>query len=137
MICFILCVFFIRNNFFINKPMINSAEIFNILNVFAIISSFGQRCKFLIFMIFTFILCSFVSAQEFNNQKSENALSDLVDVLVTVMVPLILYVTVDYTYDKKSKSLVNLVNSLVFFIIVGLQQEIAFIISPDKISITV
>jgi hypothetical protein len=49
------------------------------------------------------------------------------------MVPLIIFAIVDYEYDDDgSSTLVYLTRSIVFFVNVGIQQELAFIFSPVR-----
>src|SRR6266542_5215201 len=94
---------------------------------------------FFSFIIVTSSLCSIVLAQnEENNQKLQKAdsLPNFVDVLVSFMVPLLIYVTIDYEYDKEEDDMDsrigNLVYSFIFFIQIGLQEEIAFMIIKDE-----
>ncbi|CAB4479379.1 hypothetical protein RhiirA5_379423 [Rhizophagus irregularis] len=84
-------------------------------------------------IIFICLLCPFVTAQVSNdNDYALEAFSGYIDVLINFMVPLLVFLIVDYGYE--SKSFVRLSRSLVFFINVAIQQEIAFIFSSFKVS---
>lgn len=81
-----------------------------------------------LFIIFITFLCPFVSAQLPDNDYSIEALSSYFDVLINFIVPFIIFVIVDYDFDEEgSKKVSQLVKSLIYFVIVGIQQELAFI----------
>ncbi|RIA91267.1 hypothetical protein C1645_822332 [Glomus cerebriforme] len=92
------------------------------------------------FIVITTFLYSIVLAQENDGkpQKTEDAISNFVDVLISFMVPLLIYVTIDYEHDKDVEDvdsrIGNLVYSFIFFVQIGLQEEIAFMIVTVEIS---
>src|SRR4051794_25842221 len=86
---------------------------------------------FFFLIIFITLLCPIVMAQVSNDYTFE-AFSGYIDVLINFMVPLLIFLIVDYEYE--SKIFVRLSRSLVFFINVAIQQELAFIFSPFKVS---
>ncbi|GES90757.1 hypothetical protein GLOIN_2v1671576 [Rhizophagus clarus] len=69
--------------------------------------------------------------------QKNDALTNYIDVLVSFMVPLLIYLTIDYDYDKNVEDLDsrigNLIYSFIFFIQIGLQEEVAFMIISDEI----
>ncbi|PKY50985.1 hypothetical protein RhiirA4_531768 [Rhizophagus irregularis] len=67
-----------------------------------------------------------------SNDYTLEAFSGYIDVLINFMVPLLIFLIVDYEYE--SKTFVRLSRSLVFFINVAIQQELAFIFSSFKVS---
>ncbi|PKY50986.1 hypothetical protein RhiirA4_467780 [Rhizophagus irregularis] len=86
-----------------------------------------------LFIIFITFLCPFVSAQVSADDYAQEAFSGYIDVLINFMVPLIIFAIVDYEYDDDgSSTLVYLTRSIVFFVNVGIQQELAFIFSPVR-----
>ncbi|RGB40742.1 hypothetical protein C1646_663619 [Rhizophagus diaphanus] len=89
----------------------------------------------LFFTIFITFLCPFVSAQLPENDYSQEAFSGYFDVLINFMVPFVIFVMVDFDYDKEgSKIVAQLVRSLIYFLLVGMQQELAFTFSSVKVS---
>jgi hypothetical protein len=95
---------------------------------------------FFSFIIITFSLCSIVLAQEHESTQKPHkadAFANFVDVLVSFMVPLLIYLTIDYEHDKDVEDLDsrigNLVYSFIFFVLIGLQEEIAFMIVSVEI----
>ncbi|RIA84302.1 hypothetical protein C1645_832452 [Glomus cerebriforme] len=85
---------------------------------------------FIIFISFSFPL---VSAQV-SDDYAQGAFSGYVDVLINAMVPLFIYLMVDYDFEEdSSKTLAQLLRSLVLLVHVGLQQELAFMFSIFKI----
>jgi hypothetical protein len=87
------------------------------------------------FTIFITFLCPFVSAQLPENDYSQEAFSGYFDVLINFMVPFVIFVMVDFDYDKEgSKTVAQLVRSLIYFLLVGMQQELAFTFSSVKVS---
>jgi hypothetical protein len=94
---------------------------------------------FSFFIISTSFLCSFVLAQEFNKPpKPEESLTNFVDILVSYLIPLLIYIIIDYEYDKETEDvdsrIGNVVYSFMFFVKIGLQEEIAFMIVTVEIS---
>ncbi|GBC07101.1 hypothetical protein RclHR1_07250003 [Rhizophagus clarus] len=88
---------------------------------------------FIIFII-TF-LCPSVSAILTDNDYSQEAFSGYFDVLINFMVPFIIFIIVDYDYDDEgSKKVAQLVRTLIYFVIIGVQQELAFKLSATKVS---
>lgn len=92
------------------------------------------------YIIITSFLCSIILAQEHESTQKPHktdALANFVDVLVSFMVPLLIYLTIDYEYDKNEEDLDsrigNLVYSFIFFVQIGLQEEIAFMIITVEI----
>ncbi|CAB4394368.1 unnamed protein product [Rhizophagus irregularis] len=88
---------------------------------------------FLFFIIFITFLCPFVSAQVSADDYAQKAFLGYIDVLINFMVPLIIFVIVDYEYDDYgSSTLVYLTRSIVYFVNICIQQELAFIFSPVR-----
>ncbi|CAB4397096.1 unnamed protein product [Rhizophagus irregularis] len=92
------------------------------------------------YIIITSFLCSIILAQEHGSTQKPNktdSLANFVDVLISFMVPLLIYLTIDYEYDKNEEDLDsrigNLVYSFIFFVQIGLQEEIAFMIISVEI----
>ncbi|PKC13345.1 hypothetical protein RhiirA5_410742 [Rhizophagus irregularis] len=92
------------------------------------------------YIIITSFLCSIILAQEHESTQKPNktdSLANFVDVLISFMVPLLIYLTIDYEYDKNEEDLDsrigNLVYSFIFFVQIGLQEEIAFMIISVEI----
>ncbi|CAG8616544.1 uncharacterized protein OCT59_027823 [Rhizophagus irregularis] len=86
-----------------------------------------------LFIIFITFLCPFVSAQVSADDYAQKAFLGYIDVLINFMVPLIIFVIVDYEYDDYgSSTLVYLTRSIVYFVNICIQQELAFIFSPVR-----
>jgi hypothetical protein len=99
-------------------------------------------------MISTSFICSFVLAQESSNDdgiknppKAEETIANFIDVLISYIVPLLIYMTIDYEYDKSAGDVEdvdsrtgNLIYSFIFFMQIGLQEEIAFTITTVEIA---
>jgi hypothetical protein len=89
---------------------------------------------FFIIFIITF-LCPFVSALLPDNDYSIELFSGYFDLLISSAFPFIAFLIVDYDYDEEgSKGVAQLVRSLIYFVIVGMQQELAFKFSSVEIS---
>src|SRR4051794_39468439 len=87
------------------------------------------------FIVFITFLCPFVSAQLPDNDYSFEAFSGYFDILINLLVPFLVFIIVDYDYDEAgSKLIAQLTRSLMYFVIIGLQQEIAYTYSPDNVS---
>jgi hypothetical protein len=90
------------------------------------------------FIIFITFLFPFVSAQLPDNDYSLDAFSGYFDILINFLVPFLIFVIVDYDYDDTSSTpIAQLARSIIYFVIIGLQQEIAYAFSPDNVSTTV
>ncbi|CAB4380425.1 unnamed protein product [Rhizophagus irregularis] len=87
------------------------------------------------FIIFITFLFPFVSAQLPDDDYSLDAFSGYFDILIGFLVPFLVFIIVDYDYDDEgSKPIAQLARSLIYFLIIGLQQEIAYAFSPDNVS---
>jgi hypothetical protein len=85
--------------------------------------------SFFIIIIITF-LCPFVSALLPDDDHSDESFSGYFDFLIGSTVPFIAYIIVEYS----SVDVAQLVRSLVYLIIVGVQQELAFTFSSVEVS---
>ncbi|GES85101.1 hypothetical protein GLOIN_2v1471670 [Rhizophagus clarus] len=82
---------------------------------------------FYFFIIFVSFFCPFVSAQVSNDYTS----TGFIDVLISFMVPFVIFLLADYEYSDGSACLSR---SFVYLINIGIQQEISFIITSIKLS---